>query len=186
MPVSYRKPPKMLEDGAVAYLDVFRLDGDDTFYGAILMLDGRGLPLEFVHNRLPSPSGLLWTEPDTGRQAVAALAHSLFDACRRDPDLLLCLPSLGTAEFCRAEIAPASPFAQVLPASESLPTGILWVNAPPTDGMRGLTLYQEALRRDALVEPFARLRLGLREIYPQAPWPVPEKLEAARVEIFTE
>ncbi len=182
MPVSYRKPSKVLEDGAVAYLDVFRLDGDGVFYGAILILDGKGLPLEFIHNRLPAPSGLLWTEPDTSRQAVAALAHSLFDACRRDPDLLLCLPGLGSAEFCRAEIAPTSPFAQVLPAQEGLPPGVVWINAPPSEGMRGHALYQDALRRDALFEPFARLRRGLREIYTQAPWPTEPMEEAEAAE----
>jgi len=177
VPVSYRKPSKALEEGTVAYLDAFHLSGD-AYYGAILLLDGRGLPLEFIHNRLQPPSGLLWTEPDTSRQAVAALAHSLFDACRRDPDLLLCLPSLGSAEFCRAEIAPTLPFAQVSPEQEGLPLGILWINAPPSEGMRGHMLYQDLLRRDALLEPFDRLRRGLREIYPQASWPTDESEEA--------
>jgi len=172
VPVSYRKPSKVLEEGAVAYLDCFRLDGDGGFYGAILILDGRGLPLEFIHNRLQPPSGLLWAEPDASRQTIAALAHSLFDACRRDPDLLLCLPSLGTVEFCRAEIAPTPPFAQALPAQEEIPPGVVWINTPPTEGMRGLTLYQDLLRRDALFEPFARLRQALHEVYPQAPWTV--------------
>jgi len=176
----------MLEDGVVAYLDIFRLNGG-AFYGALLVLDGRGLPLEFIHNRGEPPSGLLWTEPDTSRQAISALAHSLFDAARRDPDLLLCLPELGSAEFCRAEIAPASPFAQAQPASESLPAGVVWVNSPPTDGMRGHALYQDLLRRDALFEPFSRLRLGLRETYPDAPWMIETtEKEGARVEIFTE
>ena len=171
MPVAYKKPSRLLEDSGVAYLDVLRLDADGVFYGAILLLDGRGLPLEFVHNRLVPPTGLLWTEPDVSRQAVIALAHSLFDAGRREPDLLLCLPTLGALDFCRVEIAPVLPFAQVLPPQEDLPAGIVWINEPPPAGMRGYLLYQELLRRDALFEPFERLRKGLGEIYPQAPWP---------------
>jgi hypothetical protein len=170
MSVSYKKPSRLLEDSGVAYLDVFRLDADGAFYGAILLLDGRGLPLEFVHNRLAPPSGLLWTEPEVSRQAISSLSHSLFDACRREPDLLLCLPALGSPDFCRVEIAPVLPFAQVIPPQEDLPAGVVWVNEPPAPGMRGHLLYQELLRRDALFEPFERLRIGLREIYPQAPW----------------
>ena len=177
MPVSYKKPSHLLEDSGVAYLDVFRLDADGAFYGAVLLLDGRGLPLEFVHNRLVPPSGLLWTEPDVTRQAVASLAHSLFDACRRDPDLLLCLPTLGSPEFCRVEIAPVVPFAQVLPPQEDIPAGVIWINEPPAAGMRGSLLYSELLRRDALFEPFERLRIGLREVYPQALWPSERKEE---------
>lgn len=172
MPLSYRKSSKVLEEGAVAYLDCFRLDGDGIFYGAILILDGRGLPLEFIHNRLQPPTGLLWAEPDLSRQTIAALSHSLFDGCRRDPDLLLCLPTLGTIEFCRVEIAPTPPFAQALPAHDDMPPGVIWINTPPSEGMRGLTLYQDLLRRDALFEPFARLRQALREVYPQAPLPL--------------
>jgi hypothetical protein len=170
MSVSYKKPSRLLEDSGVAYLDVLRLDTDGAFYGAVLLLDGRGLPLEFVHNRLVPPSGLLWTEPDVSRQAVIALSHSLFDACRREPDLLLCLPALGSPDFCRVEIAPVLPFAQVIPPQEDIPAGVVWVNEPPAAGMRGHLLYQELLRRDALFEPFERLRRGLGETYPQAPW----------------
>ena len=171
MSLSYKKPSRLLEDSGVAYLDIFRLDGDGAFYGAVLLLDGRGLPLEFVHNRLVPPFGLLWTEPDVSRQVIIALSHSLFDACRREPDLLLCLPALGSPDFCRVEIAPVLPFAQVIPPQEDIPAGIVWVNEPPAAGMRGYLLYQELLRRDALFEPFERLRKGLSEIYPQAPWP---------------
>lgn len=171
MSVSYKKPSRLLEDSGVAYLDVFRLDAGGDFYGALLLLDGRGLPLEFVHNRLVPPSGLLWTEPDVSRQSVAALAHSLFEACRREPDLLLCLTTLGSPDFCRIEIAPVLPFAQVSPPQEDIPAGVVWINEPPAPGMRGHHLYQELLRRDALFEPFERLRLALREVYPQAPWP---------------
>lgn len=170
MSVSYKKPSRLLEDSGVAYLDVLRLDADGAFYGAVLLLDGRGLPLEFVHNRLVPPSGLLWTEPDVSRQSVIALSRSLFDACRREPDLLLCLPTLGSPDFCRVEIAPVLPFAQVIPPQEDIPAGVVWINEPPAVGMRGHHLYQELLRRDALFEPFDRLRKALGEVYPQAPW----------------
>ncbi len=173
MSVSYKKPSRLLEESGVAYLDILRLGGDGAFYGAILLLDGRGLPLEFVHNRLVPPSGLLWTEPDVSREAITALSHSLFDACRREPDLLLCLPGLGPPDFCRVEIAPVLPFAQVLPPQEDIPAGLVWINEPPASGMRGHHLYQELLRRDALFEPFNRLRRALREVYTQAPWPSP-------------
>ena len=170
MPVPYRKTPRAAEIGLAAYLDILWLPLDRTFIGGMLLIDGKGQPQEFVHNTLSAPSGVLWPEEKVGQMAVSMLSHSLFDACRREPDLLVGLFSLGTPEICRAEIAPSIPFVQVVPAGEGIPVEWSWVNEPPSSGMRASILAQELARRGFVVEPFERLRHALRLVYPQANW----------------
>ncbi|MCW3099830.1 MAG: hypothetical protein JWL77_5448 [Chthonomonadaceae bacterium] len=170
MPVPYRKTPRAAEVGQAAYLDILYLPADRTFYGGLLILDGKGQPQEFVHNTLAAPSGALWPEDTVLSLGVVMLVHSLFDACRREPDLLVSLPSLGSPEMCRTEIAPSIPFAQVAPAEEGIPAEWNWINEPPSSGMRAAILAQELARRGFIVEPFERLRYALRMVYPQAAW----------------
>jgi hypothetical protein len=179
MPLPYRKTPRAAQEGCAAYLDVVWLRPARAFYGALLLTDGRGQPLEFLHNSLTAPSGFLWPDDLVMARAVAALAHSLFDACRSEPDLLLCLDALGSPEFCRTELTPSIPFARIVPATEDAPAEWGWVNEPPAPGMRAQALYQELTRRGFVEEPFQRLRQGLREVYPDAPWPEAEDNEQA-------
>ncbi|MEO7715971.1 MAG: hypothetical protein ABIY70_07205, partial [Capsulimonas sp.] len=157
MPVPYRKTPRAAEIGLAAYLDILWLPADKAFYGGLLIIDGLGQPQEFVHNTLAAPSGLLWTPERVRAMGLPLLSHSLFDACRREPDLLVGLPTLGSPEYCAAEIAPALPFAQVVPPGDGLPAEWNWINTPPTPGMRAAVLSQELVRRGFLVEPFDRL-----------------------------
>ena len=170
MPVPYRKTPRAAEIGQAAYLDILFLPAARTFYGGLLILDGKGQPQEFVHNTLAAPSGLLWPEEKVRSLGTVMLAHSLFDACRREPDLLIGLPSLGSPETCRAELAPSIPFVQVVPAEDGIPAQWNWINEPPSGAMRAAILAEELARRGFIVEPFERLRYALRMVYPQAAW----------------
>lgn len=168
MPVPYRKTPRAAEIGQAAYLDILWLPAEHTFYGGLLIIDGKGQPQEFVHNTLAAPSGLLWPDDKVRSLGNVMLAHSLFDACRREPDLLISLPTLGSPEVCRAEIAPSIPYVQVMPAEEGIPAQWNWINEPPSDAMRAAILAQELARRGYIVEPFERLRHALRLVYPQS------------------
>lgn len=170
MPVPYRKTPRSAEIGIAAYLEIVWLASDRAFIGGLLTIDGKGQPQEFVHNLLSAPSGLLWSEAKLATMGVAMLAHSLFDACRREPDLLVCLETLGSAEFLKTEIAPSIPFVQVVLERKELPAEWSWINAPPSSGMRASILAQELARRGYLMEPFERLHHALRLVYPQASW----------------
>ena len=174
MPVPYRKVPRLAQEGCAAFVDVVWLPSASAFYGGLLVVDGRGQPLEFVHNTLRAPSGFLWPAAQIATQGTLHLVHSLFDACRPDPDLLVCLPSLGTPEFCRNYLAPALPMAQVSVAAPGPEADEKdewrWINDAPASGMRAAVVAQELGRRGFAREPFARLRLHLRELYPSAPW----------------
>lgn len=180
MPVPYRSVPKAASEGCAAYLDAVWLRSERTLYAALLLLDGRGQPLEFLYNHLVAPGGFLWPEEQVAALSVAELAHSLFAACRRDPDLLLCLDTLGQTETLRTEIAPMVPFAQVILGVGDAPTEIVWLNTPPADGSRATQLIGELQRRNFLSEPFERIHYGLREVYPQAPWPIVSREKSRR------
>lgn len=164
MPIPYRKAPRPDQEGVAAFLDV--IDRQGSFRAGLLLVDSRGRPLEFVHNSLAAPTGFLWPEPQVRRLAVTGLAHSLFEACRRDPDLLLCRSSLGDPDFFRSELAPSIPFASVQPAAGDLPQQFTWLNEPPGPGMRAHSLAQSLQQRGLVLEPFDRLAVGLGEVYP--------------------
>lgn len=171
MPIPYRKVPRADEDGVAAFLDVVWLKAARTFHGGLLLLDSRGRPLEFVYNTLTAPTGFLWPESQVRRLGTARLAHTLFEACRREPHLLVCRSELGDVEFCRSELAPSIPFASVAAPSGDNPMHWCWVNDPPTPAMKAHGLAQALQQRGLATEPFARVLDGLREVYPDAPWP---------------
>jgi hypothetical protein len=168
MPVPYRKLPRAALEGVAAFVDVVRARTARQIVGALLLIDGRGQPLEFVHNVVDVPGGFLWPEDKVKSVGTAVLVHSLFDACQREPDLLVCRDTLGTPDFCRDELAPAIPFAQIVAGDEATPAAWGWINDPPAPGMRAHLLYEHLARRGFIEEPFARLQDGLRIAYPHA------------------
>lgn len=162
MPIPHRSPGKALREGCVAYLEV--VAPETELWGGLLLLDAAGRPLEFVHNRVEVPAGPLWPEA-LQAPTVAALTHTLFAACRREPDLLACLPTLGPPEFLRESLAPAVPFAVITPADATEPASLSWLNEPPLPAMRAARVAAEIGRRGWLDEPFQRIRVALAEIY---------------------
>lgn len=168
MPVPYRKIPRAAQEGVGAFVDVARARNARQIVGALLLIDGRGQPLEFVHNAVDVPGGFLWPEDKVRSVGTVVLVHSLFDACQREPDLLICRDTLGSPEFCRDDLAPSIPFAQLAEGDEDTPAAWSWINDPPAQGMRAHVLYEHLRRRGFVHEPFARLADGLRLAYPLA------------------
>lgn len=164
MSIPYRSPKVTPEDGCAAYLDV--IPGQDgVLLGALLLLDRRGRPLEFVHNRTDPPGGWMWPGELQIKACLAAVAHSLFDACRREPDLVVCKRTLGPNDYLRSELAPSIPMVVVWATGDGK-IQREWVNDPPTPGMRSHALAPELESRGFLFEPFHRILRGLRVLYP--------------------
>lgn len=167
MPVPHRRPA---ESGLAAFLEVSWLEPARTLYGALLVIDAEGGPLEFVFNSLAAPAGFLWPESQVRRQGVPALVRTLFSGCRRDPDLLVAAASLGDPEFCRRELAPSIPFALVQEATPPDLPQWTWLNSQPTPAMRAHSLALALQQRGLASEPLERVRAGLREVFPHAAW----------------
>lgn len=163
MPVPYRRPPAAVIQTAIAYLWAAKT-GSGAYVGAILMADALGRPIEFVHNRVEAPRGFLWPDDQVRAASLTALCHSLFDACSREPALLLASDDLGSPEFCRDSLGPTVPFALVSSSDW------VWVSRPPAPGIEAHGLAEELRTRGDPMEPFRRIQAGLREVYPGERW----------------
>jgi len=163
MPIPYRHPPAARVQAAIAHLCVVRAS-DGAYLGAILLTDALGRPVEFVHNRVETPRGFMWPGDQVREAAVTALCHSLFDACAREPVLLLAEETLGPPDFCRDKLAPLTPFALLSPSDW------VWISRPPAPGTEAQSLAEELRARGDPLEPLARVQAGLREVYPDASW----------------
>jgi len=127
-----------------------------------------GRPLEFVHNSLDAPTGFLWPEDQVHSAAITSVCHSLFEACRHEPDMLVCTQTLGNYSFLRTELAVSIPFAQVNESAEpGVPAEWVWINDPPSPGMSASGLAEALQTRGFTIEPFLRIQVGLLEIYPE-------------------
>lgn len=171
MPVPYRRPAPTTVQSSIGYVKVIRTDGAKALLGALLLLDSRGRPLEFVYNRLETPGGFLWPQEQVNAAGITALCHSLFDATTRAPELLLAESDLGSRAFCADLLAPTVPFGLLGGPSDDGSVDWVWVNSAPTAGMTAYGLVEELRVRAGLLEPFARAVQGLREVYPGEPWP---------------
>lgn len=153
MPVPYQPPLPAAADGRAGYVDLLA-DGARLLAG-LLLIDGLGRPVEFVHNHADVDTGADWSRavPTT---IVPALIHSLFDACRGEPDLLCISSRVGPSEYCRTVLAPAVPCLVL-----DLETGETTWLSPPSAHLRGRQVAQELERRGLTKEPFERLLAGL-------------------------
>ncbi len=170
MPITYRQAPKSSQSQCAAYIDVLWIASKRTFHGALLVMDARGQPLEFVHNTLAAPSGFLWPAEQVRLIGVAELCHSLFKACRLEPLLLVCRDSLGTPDYCKTAIAPSIPFAQIGKSPSDDQFAWVWVNGQPPQASAAFILAQDLRSHGFVAEPFRRVMAGLVELYPDVQW----------------
>lgn len=168
------------ELGVAAFLIVSR-EGDDFVAGALLLLNARGEPLEFVFNRLELLRGDLWRSLDKPHAAARRLCATLFQAAQLAPSLL----------FYRAtDIAPGLfgpqgqllleiPVARISALHENLPpqgeiaqrittfdangeageVDVLWTPQEPQD--TAAELFDKLAERGLLLEPFERATRAL-------------------------
>ncbi len=165
MPIPYHRVPPSTSGPLAAYLLSTAGKTPKELLGGLLVIDGRGQPVEFVHNCIEVPSGLLWPAPGVEAAGFAALAHSLFEACRAQPDLLVIEHGLGTPHYIREKVAPLIPTCIVSQSQEDNPSTYAWVNEAPAIGTSAHLLIEELAERGFLHEPFDRIRRALAETY---------------------
>jgi len=167
MSIPYRRTPRADTGGCAAYVLVTWRIKPSRLYGGLLLVDGRGQPVEFVHTSLKAPTGFLWPEESVRRFGTLEVVHALFGACQREPYLVACQPSLGPPDWCRDEIAPSIPFAMVSPPGADGLAAWSWINEPPAKTMPAFGLWESLMNRGFAMEPFARVAKGLQEVYPE-------------------
>lgn len=188
MPIAFHDAEDVEELGHALFLHVAPV-GESEWRGALLFLNARGEPLEFVYNRIELLSGVLWRPADRERAAIRRLALTLFSASTLSPTLLLCRASsvpphlLGAGGQIELEI----PVGRIATAQEAVgyagaeaqqsisapdadedteaEAHLFWSPAPQGQAAE---LFARLAERGLLLEPFERAALGLSEVYGEA------------------
>jgi hypothetical protein len=187
MPIPFHETEDLEALGAAAFLHVEQPSpGSPERYGALLFLNARGEPLEFVYNRLELMSDVLWRPMDRARSAVRRLAVTLFHEARLTPALLLCRADAVDPHLFgpTGQLLLEAPVGRVATAAEAVGFAsvedrqtvesadrngeiqdihVFWTPAPPA-GARA-DLFARLAERGLLLEPFERAGEGLRTIF---------------------
>lgn len=197
MPISFHDDSEVEELGHALFLHVWRAS-ESEWLGALLFLNARGEPLEFVYNRIELLSGVLWRPADRERAAIRRLALTLFSAATLSPALLLCRANVVPPHLLGAggQIELEVPVGRIATPPEAVGYGggeqqqsvavpseaaassegepdevhLFWNPAPQGEAAR---LFARLAERGLLLEPFERAARGLSEAYGEALTPAP-------------
>ncbi len=187
MPIPFHDTEDLEALGAAAFLHVEQpAVGSPERYGALLFLNARGEPLEFVYNRIELMSDVLWRPLDRARSAVRRLAVTLFHEARLGPALLLCRADAVDPHLFgpSGQIALQVAVGRVATAVEAVgfssgearqtvetadsageihDAHVFWTPGPPEGA--AADLFARLAGRGLLLEPFERAGEGLRLVF---------------------
>jgi hypothetical protein len=187
LPIPFHDTEEIETLGAVAFLHIEQpAPGSPERYGALLFINARGEPLEFVYNRLELMSDLLWRPLDRARSAVRRLALTLFQAAKLNPALLLCRADAVDPHLFgpAGQVALEIPVGRVATAAEVVgyagseqretvetadsegeihEVHLFWTPGPPAGA--AADLFVRLAERGLLLEPFERAGEGLRAVF---------------------
>ena len=183
MPIDFRDATDIEELGTAAFLRIERENDSRGVRGALLVIDVRGEPLEFVYCRVETKYSALWRRHDIVRHATKELAKSLFESSTQNPRILLYLATEVDSTLFSEDLALSIPVGRVSVAvtAENLPSSasstpapdwartILWVPDQLPPSSLAARLFSELVRRGLILEPFERADQGLRLVYSPRP-----------------
>lgn len=174
MPIEFHDAQAVELLGFAAFLHL-EIEGE-TAYGALLFLNARGEPQEFVFNHLELLNDVLWRDADRKEGAQRRLCASLFASTTLAPRFLLfgseqIAPALFGEDGGISLAIPAGGVARTEPESdgafetfngegEAIWTRVDWNFGAPEGELFGLLA-----QRGLIWEPFERAKLGLREAF---------------------
>lgn len=191
MPIPFHDTDDIEELGTAAFLHVEQpaptqgVAGPER-YGALLFLNARGEPLEFVYNRLELLSDILWRPIDRTRSSIRRLAVTLFHEARLRPALLFCRADVVDPHLFgpTGQVVLEIPVGRIATAAEAVgyagveerqtvetadsageiqDTHLFWTPGPPTGA--AAELFTRLSQRGLLLEPFDRAGEGLRVVF---------------------
>ena len=188
MPIAYHDLEDINALGTAAFLQVVEGPSESNeWFGALLVLNARGEPLEFAYNRIALISNLFWRPADRVRAALRRLCATLFDAITHTPSFLLCRADRVDPHVFGAggQIELSVPVGRVATGEEAvgyvgaeqqakistvsadaaLEAHLFWTPGPPEG--TGAQLFAHLAERGLIFEPFDRAAKGLREVYPE-------------------
>jgi len=177
LPVPFRDLSREDDAGVAGYLRFVDEPDGKGIRGALFVVSSRGEPLDFSFTRVDLRGGFLWRQGEAKRQAVAALAKSLFEAARRAPTVLIALADEVSPRVFTEDIEVGVPLCRVSTgeieiqaASEekerlSDAVDLFWVNGQPPPDSPARSLVDALNGRNILIEPFERASIGIREAF---------------------
>jgi hypothetical protein len=166
VPIPYVDQDDLDQLGAAAFLKLEPDVAAGSLRGALLQINARGEPLEFIYNRIATPSPVLWRADDLWRLALARLTASLLDASQNEPTLFCYLAGDVPSELFEREIRVQIPVCCVLTAQEGADTeSFIWQPFAPPDTSSEFRLARELQARRLLREPFERASSALQAMY---------------------
>lgn len=172
MPIEFHDAQAVELLGFAAFLHL-ETQGD-LAYGALLLINARGEPQEFVFNHLELLGQVLWRGSDREAGAGRRLCASLFASTTLAPRFLL----FNAAAIAPTLLSEQSGISLAIPAGgvlasadeesfetfdgegEMIWTRVGWIGAAP-DG----ELFDLLRERGLIWEPFERVAAGLREAF---------------------
>lgn len=177
MPIPFNDLAEDSDLGLAAFLRFEEEPNRRGMRGALFLVTSRGVPVEFSFTRIDVAASFLWRAGDARRHAIANLSKVLFEACSRQPDLILALadevaPQVFTEDLhvgipiCRVSSLGANTHATT-EVSENLSDtpGLFWVDEQPDAGSSTCQLLEALRLRQLLTEPFERASVGLEEAF---------------------
>lgn len=174
MPIEFHDAEAVELLGFAAFLH-FEIEGD-TAYGALLFINARGEPQEFVFNHLELLNPALWCNADREPGAQRRLCAGLFASATLAPRFLLfrdgpISPALWSQDGGIALAIPAAGVRGARPDEdgafetfdgdgEMLWARVEWIAEAPAGALFGLLC-----ERGLVWEPFERAAAGLREAF---------------------
>ena len=174
MPIEFHDAQAVELLGFAAFLHI-EIEGE-TAYGALLLLNARGEPQEFVFNHLELLNQTLWRGADRIVGAQRRLCASLFASATLTPRFLvfqnehiapalfgedggisLAIPAGGISP---AELETEGAFETFNSEGEAIGTRARWHFGAPEG-----ELFELLAQRGLIWEPFERAKAGLREAF---------------------
>jgi hypothetical protein len=187
LPIPFHDTDDVETLGVAAFLHIEQPDpGSSIRFGALLFINARGEPVEFVYNRIELLTHPLWRPIDRSRAVARRLAATLFHAATLTPSLILCRADVITPHMFGhdGQINVEMPVGRVATAEEAIgykaseglqdvhttdsagdacEVHVFWTPGPP-DGLAA-DLFQRLVSHGLVLEPFKRAGAGLREAY---------------------
>jgi hypothetical protein len=181
--VPFKDAAELEAGGTAAFFRVIPGRHDRERRAALFQVNARGAPVEFTFNRVDLPPQALWRAEQLEREAVKALAISLFEAARRTPLVLLSLAGEVHGALFSEDLEVQIPVCRVAVDDAGVPSGefgeevlcgdrrahLFWRPALPSAESPPRRLVTTLASRGLLLEPFERVLAGLEEAFDRDP-----------------
>lgn len=177
MPIPFRDLRSDSGSALAGYMRFVDEDGGRGLRAALFLVNAHGEPVDFTFTRADVAASFLWRPGEARRNAVAALAASLFSSCSIAPAVLLVRAAEVHPAIFAEDVLIEIPLGRVASSAEAVhgasdqpetwgdSLDIYWIGGAPAPDSAARQVLDALRARMLLVEPFDRAAQGLTEAY---------------------